>query len=223
MQINMNRNDYSNRYNPVAFQKIVRNDIPKQVLQDNKYLLLVSGPSGVGKDSIMNQIMNRFNKIVTHTTRPKRAGEEEGKSYFFTTVEKFKEGIKNNEFVEYIEGFSGKYYGTKRETIKNALNGEKPALAIVDVDGAKNIRENLKNDPQIKVVSVFFRPPSAEPLKVLEERLNKRGSETAESIQTRLKRAEYEINRANEYDAEIEVNNIEESINDMNSLLNLKK
>ena len=222
MQVNLNNNNYQNNYNPIGFKQIVRNDIPAKVLKDNKYLLLVSGPSGVGKDSIMNQILHKFNKIVTHTTRPKRAGEVEGKSYFFTTVDKFKEGIKNNEFVEYIEGFSGKFYGTKKETIKNALNGEKPALAIVDVDGAKSIKDNLKNDPQINVLSVFFRPPSEEPLKVLEARLNKRGSETAESIQTRLKRAEYEINRAKEYDAEIEVNNVEESLNDMHKLLNLK-
>ena len=222
MQVNLNNNNYQNNYNPIGFKQIVRNDIPAKVLKDNKYLLLVSGLSGVGKDSIMNQILHKFNKIVTHTTRPKRAGEVEGKSYFFTTVDKFKEGIKNNEFVEYIEGFSGKFYGTKKETIKNALNGEKPALAIVDVDGAKSIKDNLKNDPQINVLSVFFRPPSEEPLKVLEARLNKRGSETAESIQTRLKRAEYEINRAKEYDAEIEVNNVEESLDDMHKLLNLK-
>ena len=222
MQVNLNNNNYQNNYNPIGFKQIVRNYIPAKVLKDNKYLLLVSGPSGVGKDSIMNQILHKFNKIVTHTTRPKRAGEVEGKSYFFTTVDKFKEGIKNNEFVEYIEGFSGKFYGTKKETIKNALNGEKPALAIVDVDGAKSIKDNLKNDPQINVLSVFFRPPSEEPLKVLEARLNKRGSETAESIQTRLKRAEYEINRAKEYDAEIEVNNVEESLDDMHKLLNLK-
>lgn len=221
MQVNMFNNNYNNRDKNISFKKIVRNDIASKTLKDNKYLLLVSGPSGVGKDSIMNQIMNKFNKIVTHTTRPKRAGEVDGKSYFFTTVDKFKEGIKNNEFVEYIEGFSGKYYGTKKETIKNALNGEKPALAIVDVDGAKNIRDNLKNDPQINVVSIFFRPPSKEPLKVLESRLNKRGSETAESIKTRLQRAEYEINRAKEYDAEIEVNNVEESLNDIYKLLNL--
>ena len=221
MQVNMFNNNYNNRDKNISFKKIVRNDIASKTLKDNKYLLLVSGPSGVGKDRIMNQIMNKFNKIVTHTTRPKRAGEVDGKSYFFTTVDKFKEGIKNNEFVEYIEGFSGKYYGTKKETIKNALNGEKPALAIVDVDGAKNIRDNLKNDPQINVVSIFFRPPSKEPLKVLESRLNKRGSETAESIKTRLQRAEYEINRAKEYDAEIEVNNVEESLNDIHKLLNL--
>lgn len=163
MHINMTNNDYRNRYNTTTFKQIVRNDIPAKIIKDNKYLLLVSGPSRVGKDSIMNQIMDKFNKIVTHTTRPKRAGEVEGKSYFFTTVDKFKEGIKNNEFIEYIEGFSGKYYGTKRETIKNALNGEKPALAIVDVDGAKNIRDNLKNDSQINVVSIFFRPHQKNP------------------------------------------------------------
>ena len=218
MQISKINNDYSNRCNPVAFKQILRNDIPAKALKDNKYLLIISGPSGVGKDTIMNEIIDKFNKIVTHTTRPKRAGEIDGKSYFFTTVEDFIEGIKNNEFVEYIKGFSGKYYGTKRETIKNALNGEKPGLLIVDVDGASNIRNNLKNDPQINVVSIFFQPPS---IKVLKERLCKRGTETAEAIQERLNRAMAEMKHAKDYDAEIQVNNQTESLKDIDKLLHL--
>lgn len=209
-----------NSYNSVAFKQILRNDIPSKVLKDNKYLLIVSGPSGVGKDTVMNMIIDKFNKIVTHTTRPKRAGEIDGQSYFFTTVDKFVEGIKNNEFVEYIKGFSGKYYGTKKETIKNALDGKKPGLLIVDVDGAKNIRNNLKDDSQINVVSVFFKPPS---LDVLESRLRGRGTETAEeAILERLGKAKAEIGRACEYDAEIAFKNPDEGIEDLRSLLNLK-
>ena len=218
MQVRMINNDY--RSNPVTFKQILRNDIPAKALKDNKYLLLISGPSGVGKDTIMNEIIDKFNKIVTHTTRAKRAGEIDGKSYFFTNVEEFVEGIRNNEFVEYIEGFSGKYYGTKKETIKNALTGEKPGLLIVDVEGASNIKNNLKNDPQINVVSIFFRPPS---LDVLKERLMKRGTETLEAIQERINRSIYEIKQAKNYDAEIQINNQAESLNDLDELLHLNR
>ena len=220
MQVRTIKNDYYNGANPVSFKRIIRNDIPAKVLKDNKYLLLVSGPSGVGKDTIMNQIIDKFNKIVTHTTRPKRAGEIDGKSYFFTSVEKFVEGIKNNEFVEYVESFGGKYYGTKKETIKNALNGSKPGLLIVDVEGAKNIKNSFKDDAQVKVASVFFKPPS---LEILKQRLSGRGSENAKSLEERLGRAMDEISHAQEYDAEIKFDNPEEGIKDMINLLHLEK
>ena len=220
MQVNSINNGYSygSGSNTVAFKQIIRNDIPAKVLKDKKYLLLVSGPSGVGKDSVMNELIHKFNKIVTHTTRPMRPGEINGKSYFFTTVEDFVKGIKNNEFVEYIEGFSGKYYGTKKETIKNAMDGKNPGLLIVDVDGAKNIRERLKEDPQINVVSVFFRPPSMD---ILSKRLSGRGTETANSLEERLGKALKEIERAGEYDAEIAFHNVDEGIKDLKELLHL--
>ena len=223
MQIRMINNDYhSNRSNPVTFKQILRNDIPAKVLENKKFIVLATGPSAVGKDSVLGELLDKFNKIVTHTTRAKREGEIEGKSYFFTTVDKFVEGIKNNEFVEYVKGFSGKYYGTKKATIKNALDGKRPALAIVDVDGAASIRNNLKDDPEVNVVSIFFQPPQQNPLQVLKERMLKRGSETADSIKERLGRAEYEMSRAKEFDAEIEVNNVEESVKDIVELLHLK-
>lgn len=223
MQVRTINNDYnSNRSNSVAFKRILRNDIPEKVLESKKILTIATGPSAVGKDSVLGEIMDRFNKIVTHTTRAKREGEVEGKNYFYTTVDNFVEGIKNNEFVEYVQGFSGKYYGTKKSTIKNALDGKKPALAIVDVDGAESIRKNLKDDSEINVVSIFFQPPQENPLNVLRERMLKRGSETPESIKERLGRAEYEMSRANEFDAEIEVNSVEEGVNDILELLHLK-
>ena len=218
MQVTSIQNNYSNKSNNVAFKQILRNNIPANVLKNKNFLLFVSGPSGVGKDAAMSEISDKFNKVVTHTTRGKRQGEIDGISYFFTTVEKFVEGIKNNEFVEYVKSFSGKYYGTKKETIKKALNGEKPALLIVDVDGAKNIKKNLQNDPNINTVSIFFRPPS---LDVLRQRLLKRGTESSNAIEERLGRAKYEIDNAKYFDAEIQVNNIPETINDLKELLHL--
>ena len=214
MQVTNITNSYSN-YNNIVFGQILRNDIPAKVLKDNKYLLLVSGPSGVGKDTIMNELLDRFNKIVTHTTRPKREGEIDGINYFFTTIEKFVEGIKNNEFVEYVNSFSGKFYGTKRETIKKALNGQKPGLAIVDVDGAKNIKENL----DANVISIFIKPPSMD---VLKQRLLKRGTESEAQIAERLQKAAYEIEQAKNYDAVIQNENPEEGVRDIKALLNLE-
>lgn len=224
MQVTKIGNDYSNSYNQVAFKEIRINHIKdnpklKQAIKDKNFLLLVAGPSGVGKDSVLNIMIDRFNKIVTHTTRAMRTGEVDGISYFFTTVEKFLEGIKNNEFVEYVNSFSGKYYGTKKETITKALDGKKPALAIVDVEGVKSIKDKLKDDSNVNVVSVFFEPPS---LEILKSRLKGRGSETEKSLQERLSRAEYEMSRANEYDAVISFKTPEEGVEYLNELLHLK-
>ncbi len=218
MQIRRIGNDYNNRANSIEFKQILRNDIPAKALKGNKYILLVSGPSGVGKDTIMNMISDKFSHVVTHTTRPMREGEVNGFSYFFTSTKEFLEGIKNNEFVEYVKIFADRFYGTKRQTVEHALKSGKPALLILDVDGAKNVKKYFKDDPKVNVVSVFFRPPALETLK---QRLLKRGTETMEAITERIGRAKYEIDNAKYYDAEIQVNNVEESVNDMKQLLHL--
>ena len=122
----------------------------------------------------------------------------------------------------------GNYYGTKKETIKEALNAGKPVLLNIDVDGAKNIRESFKDDPDVKVVSIFFKPPS---LQELEKRLRKRefksvrAPEEAQAveanIQKRLARADYEIGCAGEFDAEISYYSPEEGRQDIKKLLHL--
>ncbi len=218
MQIRSIGNDYSNRTNSIAFKQILRNDIPAKALKGNKYILLISGPSGVGKDTIMNKLSDKFSHVVTHTTRPMREGEVNGFSYFFTSTKEFLEGIKNNEFVEYVKIFADRFYGTKRQTVEKALEGNKPVLLILDVDGAKNVKKYYKDDPKVNVISVFFRPPSIEDLK---QRLLNRGTETLEAITERVGRAKYEIDNAKYYDAEIQVNNVQESVNDMKQLLHL--
>ena len=218
MQIRSIGNDYSNRTNSIAFKQILRNDIPAKALKGNKYILLISGPSGVGKDTIMNKLSDKFSHVVTHTTRPMREGEVNGFSYFFTSTKEFLEGIKNNEFVEYVKIFADRFYGTKRQTVEKALEGNKPVLLILDVDRAKNVKKYYKDDPKVNVISVFFRPPSIEDLK---QRLLNRGTETLEAITERVGRAKYEIDNAKYYDAEIQVNNVQESVNDMKQLLHL--
>lgn len=218
MEIRKIDSNYNNRTNNIAFKQILRNDIPAKIVKNKKFLVEISGNSGAGKDSVMNEMLDKFNKIVTYTTRPKRKGEVEGKSYFYTTAEKFLEWKYNNEFVESVESFSGNYYGTKRDTIINALDGKKPALLITDVVGAKNVKEYFKNDPEVNVVSIFFRAPS---LEVLKQRLLKRGTETLKQINERLDRAKFELEQAKYFDAEIQVNNIQESVNDIMKLLHL--
>lgn len=228
MQIRMINNDYYNRYNPIAFKQVLRNDIPSEAISNKNYVVTITGPSGVGKDTVIDLMSDQFTKVVTCTTRAKRPKEVDGQSYYFLTKEQFEDDIDNNKFAEYIKIFGGNYYGTKKETIKNALSSGKPVLLNIDVEGARKIRESFKDDPEVNVVSIFFRPPSFE---VLEKRLRHRESKLAKtpeqaeaiekSIQERLARADYEISRAGEFDAEIAFNTPEEGRDDIKELLHL--
>lgn len=225
MQVGKINNDYNyNRYNSVAFKKIVKNKIPESILENKKYVVGITGPSGIGKDTLVNMVIGNFEKIVTDTTRKMRPGEIDGVSYNFKTEEKFYEGIINNKYVEYIHGFGGKYYGTSKESMKKAINSGKPGLLIVDVDGARNIRNNLKNDPEIKFLSIFFEPPAIgelRPMDVLRQRLEGRGTESQEDIEERLSRAAYEIGCKDEFDAVISFENPDEGVASLKELLHL--
>ena len=232
MQVNPINNSYSysNRPNSVAFKKIVRNNIPKEILANRKFVVCVGGPSSVGKNAVTDKMLNLgyFKKVITHTTRNMRPGEIPGVDYHFTTKEAFETAKGNNEFVESVQSFGGQYYGTKIEAIKDALAANKPALLVVDVDGARSIREYLKNDNQIKFVSIFFEPPSIgdlSPMDVLKERIMKRSKnthETAESIKERLDNAVEVMKCKDEFDAVISFENPEEGIESMKQLLHLK-
>ena len=217
-QLNYNQNQKTNK---LSFGNIVRNNIPQKVVQEKMpRLFIVSGPSGVGKDTVIdsfNKMYGYFTKVVTSTTRNPRPQEIDGIHYNFLSPEQFKNGIKNNEFLEYVNVFADKFYGTRKSDVENILKQGKNALLIIDVDGAKAIKEKNKD-----AVAIFIQPES---LNTLKEHLEKRGTETPETLKTRLGRAEYEINAGqnpNVYDAVIQNNNnIEENVNDFAKLLGL--
>ena len=172
--------------------------------------LVISGPSAVGKGTMINKLVNHYNhKIdeavdshefnvddksihdvfgfsVSHTTRKPRPGEIDGIHYHFTTREKMMEDIKQNKFIEYAE-VHGNLYGTSYESVETVVKSQRICILDIDVQGAKRI----KNDATIlSPYFVFISPPS---MKVLEHRLRSRGTETEEAIQKRLGNAQSEI------------------------------
>ena len=171
-------------------------------------LLAVSGPSGVGKGTMVKTIISRRADVVESvscTTRPPREGEVHGKHYFFLSREEFERRIAEGDFLEYNEHF-GNYYGTPKSFVKEALK-EKSVIMEIEVVGALNAKKTF---PECVLVMVV--PPSEEELK---KRLAGRGSETEEQIQHRLARMEYELSYKDQYDYVIVNDDLEKAIADL--------
>lgn len=157
-------------------------------------LFVISGSSGVGKGTVINEFLHRhpeFRLSISCTTRGMREGEKDGVNYFFLSVDEFKNCINNNEFLEWAE-FSGNFYGTKKEFVEKCLaNGENLILEI-DTKGALNVKKIM---PEANLI--FIAPPSVEEL---EARLRGRHTETEEAIQKRLASIKSEIENSKKYD-----------------------
>lgn len=177
-------------------------------------VIVISGPSGVGKDVIIEKLQtynNNYHFVITSTTRKIRKGEIEGVNHFFVSVNKFKEMINNKLFLEWANVY-GNYYGVEKKQINNALIKGKHVIVRVDVQGAERIRNIIKNSIQI-----FILPPSIE---ILKTRLKKRGVNNMKDMELRLKKAQFEISKVSEFNYSIinyenKLNETAETINEI--------
>ncbi|MBQ7276862.1 MAG: guanylate kinase [Bacilli bacterium] len=163
---------------------------------DKKGLLIViSGPSGVGKGTVRDALFQMKGHDLTFsvsmTTRQPREGEVDGREYFFVTRDEFEERIKEGKFLEYTE-FVGNYYGTPLDKVNEALKDGKEMVLEIEVEGAKQVRKIMPD-----AVFIFIAPPT---IGDLEKRLNKRGTESKEIINERYQKAIREIGLAYQYD-----------------------
>lgn len=159
-------------------------------------IIVFSAPSGSGKTTIVHYLMSQIDNLhfsVSATSRAPRRNEINGKDYYFLTPDEFRAKIQNNAFIEYEEVYAGKFYGTlKQQVEKQLLNGENVVLDV-DVKGGVNIKK-IYGD---QALTVFIQPPSIE---VLKNRLLKRGTDSLEIINDRIRKAEYEITFAPQFD-----------------------
>ncbi|XNR87001.1 guanylate kinase [Helcococcus ovis] len=158
------------------------------------FLLVLSGPSGVGKGTIVKEIIKQRDDIVTSisvTTRYKRETEEEGREYFFKTVEEFNELVNNNALLEHAV-VHGNKYGTPKHFVEEKIKEGKIVILEIDFQGAIQVMNNFDN-----AVYVFVLPPRK---KDIEDRLRHRGTESEEKIKTRLETAEKELEQLKLYD-----------------------
>ena len=164
-------------------------------LTDKGLLVVLSGPSGVGKGSIRKALFEEVNHNYTFsismTTRKIRPGEVDGVDYYFVSKEEFQEKIKNGEFLEY-NYFCGNYYGTPISEVYKAIDAGKELILEIDVNGCRQVKEKI-----VDAVSIFIVPPTK---KALYDRLKSRGTEPEYKIQERIKKADSEFGLAYQYD-----------------------
>ncbi len=158
--------------------------------------IILSAPSGSGKTTLVRHLLVSNNDLafsISATTRTKRGQEKDGIDYFFLSQSIFKENIQQGAFIEWEEVYQGLYYGTLKSEIERIWNSGKNVIFDVDVQGGLN----LKNYFQEKALAIFVRVPTIE---ILRERLISRGTDTEESINKRVEKAQYEMSYENKFD-----------------------
>jgi len=174
-------------------------------MKNQKKLIIITGPSGVGKGTVVKEILGKeknFWLSISATTREPREGEKEGENYYFLNEEKFKEMIEQNLFLEWAQ-FAGNYYGTPLSSVDEKIKKGFTVLLEIEVEGARLIKDKFPNS-----LSIFLLPPDK---KELERRIRNRGTEKEEAIKKRLLRANYEISVSNEFDFAITNHNVDET------------
>ena len=162
-------------------------------------LIVISAPSGAGKTSIVSYLLKNMETLsfsISACSREKRENEIEGKDYHFVGIEGFKRSIKEDSFLEWEEVYKNQFYGTLKSEVKRIWSEGRTVIFDVDVVGGLNIKKQYPKE----CLSIFIMPPS---LEVLAERLIGRGSESDESLQKRLDKAEEEISQNQEFDTVI--------------------
>lgn len=185
-------------------------------------LFIISGPSGVGKGTLVKQVLRRDKTLtlsVSCTTRNPREGERNGRDYFFLTREEFSARLEADDFLEYDEHFEN-LYGTPKSFVWEQLESRSVILEI-DVEGALKVAQTmrtLKDHPPLVLIMVV--PPS---LEALQSRLGKRGSESKEELEKRLARVRYELSKQPEYDYIVVNDVLQEAVSRLREIIDKER
>ncbi|ASV66005.1 guanylate kinase [Cytobacillus sp. FSL W7-1323] len=183
-------------------------------MKEKGLLIVLSGPSGVGKGTVRKEIFSQpdtaFEYSISMTTRKPRQGEVDGVDYFFKSREEFETLIEQDKLLEYAE-FVGNYYGTPVDYVKQTLNEGKDVFLEIEVQGAKQVREKFPDG-----LFIFLVPPS---LSELKNRIVTRGTETEDIINNRLSAAKEEIEMMKLYDYVVENDQVENACDRINAIV----
>lgn len=176
-------------------------------------LAVITGPSGVGKGTIVKSLLKRHSELflsISATTRQPRQGEIHGKDYYFLSVDEFQQMIKHSELLEFAE-YAGNYYGTPKTPVIEQINAGKTVILEIEVLGARQVYQNFPSASRI-----FILPPS---LAELENRLRGRGNDSEEAIIKRLTKAREELSACNEFDYQVVNDDLEKAISEVENIL----
>ncbi len=176
-------------------------------------LIVISGFSGAGKGTLMKRLLSDYDEFalsISMTSRGMRAGEENGREYFFVSREEFEAAIEAGKLLEHAE-YCGNYYGTPKEYVESKLKAGINVILEIEVQGAMQIRRKFP-----KALLLYVTPPS---ISELERRLRARGTETEEAIVRRLTQARNEVNFINDYDYLVINDDLDECVKEMYGII----
>ena len=176
-------------------------------------LYVISGPSGCGKDTIVNNLLKENKNLwlsISCTSREPRGKEKDGVEYFFLSREEFEKEIENDGFLEYAE-YAGNYYGTPKKSIEEHLNNGEDVILVIEIQGALKIKTLLP-----ETLFIFILPPS---MKELKRRLEGRGTESKEKIDKRFLRAYEEINEVGKYNYVVVNDEVKTAVEKVSAIL----
>jgi len=176
-------------------------------------LIVITGPSGVGKGTLVKSLLKRHDQLtlsISATTRSPRAGETNGKDYFFLSRPEFETLIEAGEFLEWAE-YAGNYYGTPRQAVEDKLQQGEQVVLEIEVVGARKIQQSFPDATRI-----FILPPS---LPVLEQRLEQRGKDSPDMIAQRLDHAKKEIAAVEEFDYAIINDDLDRALRELEQII----
>lgn len=186
-------------------------------MENSGLLIVISGPSGAGKGTLCKMLrdaMPELNYSISVTTRAPRVGEQEGINYYYIDKTKFEQMMANNELLEWAKVYDN-YYGTPKKQVMEYIQQGKDIILEIDIQGAMSIK---KQYPQ--GVFIFIVPPS---IKELEERITKRGTETAEIIKKRLSCATEELSYVSEYDYVVVNDSVDKAVEKLKAIIIAEK
>ena len=181
-------------------------------------LIVISGPSGAGKDTVVKKLLETNNNIelsISMTTRAPRKGEKEGVDYFYVSNEEFQKQIDEGNFLEYANVFGTNYYGTPKDKVLNNIKKGKDVILVIDIQGAIKVKETMPES-----IFIFIMPPS---MKELKKRLIERDTESSEKILERFKTAYKEINEATKYNYVVINDQVEKAAKKIECILEAEK
>ena len=176
-------------------------------------LIVIAAPSGGGKSTVLARVFAEVQGLlfsISHTTRPPRKGEENGREYFFVSPERFRSLVAQDAFLEWAE-VHGNLYGTTRGELDRARSLSRDLVLDIDVQGAEQV---VKSDPN--ALTIFLKPPS---LEVLKARLKGRGTDSPDSLAVRFRNAEIELARAGEFQHVVVNDDLDAAVNEVKAII----